>query len=115
MDFGQWWKDYIGGDKHKSLVDGRTYAKSAWDYQQDRIAKLEAEVRLLEQECENAKTYMVRLSKALTDEAAENQRLRDAIKVMKDNTFTMPGMVCHKMVGESELFAVFEAALLEGE
>ncbi len=42
MDFPTWWKDYIGGDKDKSLETGRIYAEFAWESQQHRIAELEA-------------------------------------------------------------------------
>ena len=37
MTFEEWWKGYTGSDKDKSLVMGKVYAQSAWDYQQARI------------------------------------------------------------------------------
>ena len=42
MTFGQWWEDYVGCDRDKSLDTGRIYAKRAWNQQQKRIAGLEA-------------------------------------------------------------------------
>ena len=41
MTFEEWWKGYTGSDKDKSLVMGKVYAQSAWDYQQARIEALE--------------------------------------------------------------------------
>ena len=40
MTFEEWWKGYTGSDKDKSLVMGKVYAQSAWDYQQARIEVL---------------------------------------------------------------------------
>ena len=41
MTFEEWWKGYTGSDKDKSLVMGKVYTQSAWDYQQARIEALE--------------------------------------------------------------------------
>ena len=40
MTFEEWWEGYTGSDKDKSLVMGKVYAQSAWDYQQARIEAL---------------------------------------------------------------------------
>ena len=48
MTFEEWWKGYTGSDKDKSLVMGKVYAQSAWDYQQARIEALEARLKAYE-------------------------------------------------------------------
>ena len=47
MTFEEWWKGYTGSDKDKSLVMGKVYAQSAWDYQQARIEALESQNKQL--------------------------------------------------------------------
>ena len=70
---------------------------------ESRIAELEAELRNQES-----------LHKAIAEWKAKVAELEAAIKTLQEATYTVPGMLCHKMVGEAELFAVFAAAA-EGE
>lgn len=91
MDFEKWWRGYIGGDKDKSLVDGRNYAESAWNYQQDRIAELEEKLKRektalenwindalkLEAELSNQKEKTDAYFDLANDRFMENQRLRE--------------------------------------
>ena len=80
MTFEEWWKGYTGSDKDKSLVMGKVYAQSAWDYQQARIEALVAGVRNIVNE---KKTYKRFNSQSSYDSAfAAYDRMHDAIDAL---------------------------------
>lgn len=66
MDFDEWWNS----DHERENMYVSTHARAAWDYQQQRIAELEAELKREKTALENWINDALKLE-------AENQRLRD--------------------------------------
>ena len=80
MTFEEWWKGYTGSDKDKSLVMGKVYAQSAWDYQQARNEALES---LLQAEQDsNHRLSAKELELAARNDALEAERdsLKDSLR-----------------------------------
>ena len=74
MDFEEWYKSWedIQPDGRLSY-DIRQGAEEAWDYQEQRIAELEAEVKRLRKAIFTAKEYMKRYMYDEAEDALEGE------------------------------------------